>query len=408
MQFGSVWSASGTKLRCDGDRCMDLTTMDMDKEEEEGEIIMNLEEGEIIDLDKGEAEERDHAEAEEDNLSDFWYDEDKYDKEMDKRKQYDEETDFEWYQSEQHAQLLAAVKERERQRSLLKETQTKLTITEEEKHYLVKERDEAAARYRSLVEQLEQRLKCPVCLTVPREAPVITCKEGHLACSSCLQGWLAGGRLGCPYCRADHLVGAKSLLADLVIKNIEHECNLNGCGQRVPYDDLADHQKKCQFRLVKCPGSNLLCNMMLPFCQVVDHVQKCSDTVYRGQNDGYQFQFPEDCLERGFIWDTVVIHKHMLGTFFVRVEKNTSQFTVEVVMKGTEEDCEKVNAEIAIKDANSGKSTFSCSHHPRPMGKENTKEFCLSVTQAALAKIWSHDKDLNMIVFIVDVKITLA
>ena len=44
----------------------------------------------------------------------------------------------------------------------------------------------------------------------------------------------------------------------------------------------------------------------------------------------------------------------MLGTFFVRVEKDKSLFTVEVVMKGTEEDCQKVNAEIAIQDPNSG------------------------------------------------------
>ena len=63
----------------------------------------------------------------------------------------------------------------------------------------------------------------------------------------------------------------------------------------------------------------------------------------------------------------------------MRVEKDNSLFTVEVAIKGTEEDCQKVNAEIAIKDTNSGggKSTFNCSHHGRPLGKENTKEFCL-------------------------------
>ena len=61
----------------------------------------------------------------------------------------------------------------------------------------------------------------------------------------------------------------------------------------------------------------------------------------------------------------------------MRVEKDNSLFTVEVAIKGTEEDCQKVNAEIAIKDPNSGgKSTFNCSHHGRPLGKENTK-FCL-------------------------------
>ena len=39
------------------------------------------------------------------------------------------------------------------------------------------------------------------------------------------------------HCRSDLLVGVKSLLADLVKRNIEHECSLNGCSQRVPVQD---------------------------------------------------------------------------------------------------------------------------------------------------------------------------
>ena len=108
-----------------------------------------------------------------------------------------------------------------------------------------------------------------------------------------------------------------------------------------------------------------------------------------------------------FGWDTIVI-VNMLGTFFVRAEKDNSLFTVEVVMQGTEEECAKVNAEIAVKDASSGKSAFNCSNHPRPLDKDNMKEFCLSVTQAALAKTWVHNKDTKRIVFFVDIKITEA
>lgn len=98
----------------------------------------------------------------------------------------------------------------------------------------------------------------------------------------------------------------------------------------------------------------------------------------------------------------------MLGTFSVRAEKYNVLFTVEAVMKGTEEDCAKVNIEMAVKDVFSGKSAFKCSHHPRPLGKENKKEFCLSVTQAALAKTWAHNKELEMIGCLVRIKITEA
>jgi len=462
VRFGSIWSVSENQ---DYDYCIDLTNIDMEEEEDR-----EHEEVQIIDLDKGEEEEqlkamafreaheeeqeslewlnsqeeirksvekrvRDLADAEEDNLLDFDFYNDMEDygvlfeeevAEIDKEKLL-EEMDFEWYESEHQAVLLAAVKERKRQTALLKEAELKLynaerekeailrerdemlTRAQKEKQDIMKERDNSKAKYRVLVEHLEERLECPMCLTVPRETPVITCKEGHLACSSCLQGWLAGGRQECPYCRSELLVGVKSLLADLVIRNIEHECNLNGCSQKVPFDDFADHQKRCQSRLVKCPGSNQLCNMMVPFCQVVpDHYRVCSDmTVCQFPDETLSFSFSEDHLAMSFGWDTIVI-VNMLGTFFVRTEKDHSLFTVEVVMQGTEEDCAKVKAEIAVKDASSGKSAFNCSNHPRPLGKDNMKEFCLSVTQSALAKTWAHNKDTKRIVFFVDIKITVA
>ena len=456
---------SGEKSHCGQNQCIDLTNEQME-EKEEDEEMMEEEEGEIIsDQDKEEAEEQLKALALEEALKEAFEEEeeglewlntqgtrgsgsdavegdisdtDSWHSWLDiigelepaemEREQFMEEMDFGWYESEHHTQLLAAVKERDRQKRLaevflngnveyrrekeamLKEKHEMVAEHEKEKQDIVKEKDEAVDKYRRLVKQLEERLECPMCLTVPKEAPAITCKEGHLACSSCLQGWLAGGRRECPYCRAELLVGAKSLLADLIIQNIDHECNLNGCKQRVPRDDLADHQKKCPFRLVKCPGSNQQCNMMVPFCQVVhEHVIECSDmTMCEYPDEILSFSFSGDCLEASLGWDTIVIG-NPLGFFFVRTEKVNSLFTVEVVMEGTEEECEKVNVEIAIKDPNSkGKPSFSCRHHPRPMGKENNKEFCLSVTQAALAKTWCHNKDRNRIVFFVDIKITLA
>ena len=116
--------------------------------------------------------------------------------EMD-RKKYLEEMDFEWHTSEHQTLLLAAVKERKKQTVLLKEAELKLHHAEREKEAIVnnaerekedilrereerlamaqmenqdimRERDKANARYRVLVEQLEGRLQCPICLTVPR------------------------------------------------------------------------------------------------------------------------------------------------------------------------------------------------------------------------------------------------
>ena len=38
---------------------------------------------------------------------------------------------------------------------------------------------------KTLTEQLEERIKCPVCLEVPTSGPVYSCPQGHLVCSAC-------------------------------------------------------------------------------------------------------------------------------------------------------------------------------------------------------------------------------
>ena len=86
------------------------------------------------------------------------------------RKKYLEEMDFEWYASEHQTVLLAAVKEKEKPRALLKEAEREkeavlrerdemLASAQKEMQDIMRERDEAKALYRVLVEHLEGRLE---------------------------------------------------------------------------------------------------------------------------------------------------------------------------------------------------------------------------------------------------------
>ena len=69
----------------------------------------------------------------------------------------------------------------------------------------------------------------------------------------------------------------KSLLALTVIKNVEHECKFEGCNMKLKFAKIKEHEDKCIWRLVLCPGKGLHCRALIPFCSVLNHVKHCRD-----------------------------------------------------------------------------------------------------------------------------------
>ena len=63
-----------------------------------------------------------------------------------------------------------------------------------------------------------------------------------------------------------------SLLATTVIENIEHSCcfEVDGCQEKLPLNQLAEHKKSCQFRSISCPA--YMCNKRVVFTNLVDHL----------------------------------------------------------------------------------------------------------------------------------------
>ena len=115
-------------------------------------------------------------------------------------------------------------------------------------------------RYEDLVGKLRDRVECPVCMEVPKTAPIYVCSNGHVVCVSCV-------RNTCPVCRT-RMVRKNNILALTVVKNIEHQCK--DCYQDLDFESLIQHQKECEHRLVKCP--DLYCDNMISLSSVKDHV----------------------------------------------------------------------------------------------------------------------------------------
>ena len=153
--------------------------------------------------------------------------------------------------------------------------------------------EEERAKFRKLVE-------CPVCLSSPREGPVPCCPQGHLVCVPCMGKLKDGERRNCPTCRGVMGQG-KSLLAFAVAQQVQHECKHQGCTKLLSLNQIEEHERGCDWRLVACPSASVTCRAMIPFCQVEIHAQDCRRCTWppkmiskEGRSALVQFQ--KECL----------------------------------------------------------------------------------------------------------------
>jgi len=270
-------------------------------------------------------------------------------------------------------------------------------IVEGEKTVLAEEwrMFEEETRQFGIVEKLLKLVECPVCLTIPRKGPVPCCTQGHFVCSPCLKQLREKGRLGCPTCR-ELMREGKSLLALALLEQVQHECSHQGCTSKTSFDQIEQHEKECEWRPIVCPGSGKACTAVIPFCQVESHAQDCayckwppisSPTIGITELKAIPRHTTQ---ENGFCWSTSLVQADGM-LFFLRVFKNTGgNFTVDVIMKGSQEECEGFLVEASVIDAKSenSKVAFKSTFTPRPLRKENKPSFCLSVPQESMSEVW--------------------
>ena len=167
----------------------------------------------------------------------------------------------------------------------------------------------------------------------------------------------------------------QSLLALSVVKNARHECKLQGCSVSLPFDEIKEHEEKCTWRLVICPGSGATCTAMVPLCTVLTHAKSCSNcgTVSRQhlqdnrvEMNGYLYLPTELAFDgKNVSWTTRILLLQPGFVFFVQLSRKGGAFMIDVVMKGSKADCEEFRVNASILDAVSGKSMFEATFQPR-------------------------------------------
>ena len=92
--------------------------------------------------------------------------------------------------------------------------------------------------------------------------------------------------------------------------------------------------------------------------------------------------------------------------FFCRVDYEIEEnFTVDVVMKGNQEECERFLIEASIVDPNSKQTVIRAIFPPRPMKGDNTPNICLTVPQARVASVFKYNVEFDQ--FSIQMKIKI-
>ena len=166
----------------------------------------------------------------------------------------------------------------------------------------------------------------------------------------------------------------------------------------VPFDQM--NEEKCIWRLIICPGSGSVstCTAMIPFCKILTHVLNCPDCYVmsptKGNADGTELRSfvtldKADAYDmENSDWKTAIIQG---SVFFVRFGRKRDTYMLDVVMKGSKEDCKDVEVEASILDSTTRKSMFKATFQPRPLSNQNEAAYCLSVPERCVSQVWKLD-----------------
>lgn len=256
-------------------------------------------------------------------------------------------------------------------------------------------------KYNNLVRVLRDKVECPVCLDIPKRAPIPLCTNGHVVCSNC-------ARRECPTCRAPMDTNARgvfrsSTLAVTIIENIDHVCEWEDCAESFPLNQLARHVRECAHRLVVCPG--LDCAEKFSVASLLEHTLYCSVE----KNVIIQYSLPHKFTyltksdvpsimenNRDLNWKMEGI-KYDDKIFFLKVScvrsLGKAPWCFMMQMLGGEEGCSKYAVNIIVFNGSvKGKysKTYSgdvCQIDVSSNAEAYDKDLCLTLTDRGMEKI---------------------
>lgn len=118
------------------------------------------------------------------------------------------------------------------------------------------------------MECLKSLLECPICLDVPRSAPIYQCTSGHIVCNKCHP------RLSfCGICRKPLLDGNRSRIAEKMLEQLPRTCQFKeyGCDLECSKEEIELHEEECEYKLVPCV--HLCCQEEVSLNYLLAHIE---------------------------------------------------------------------------------------------------------------------------------------
>jgi len=256
-----------------------------------------------------------------------------------------------------------------------------------------------------LVQQMKEKVECPVCLDIPRSGPVPVCPNGHFVCQSCKAD-------SCPTCRTQ-MGNGKSLLASTLLENIDHPCKFNNCHTALALGEIHNHEAICPHRDVFCP--NHVCSKQVSLSGLVYHIQQSP----QGCGTGPTILDNVNWNRRNILIDNEVTSKRTwpvrmyegFGQVFASyLRKVEDQIFFGLIMFATETECSKFKLELMFheRDKNVEASDMNVRFQGSPLSIDIREDKKLCVFGSTMEFILNINKTrhTNPLVFSVSFKVS--
>jgi len=128
---------------------------------------------------------------------------------------------------------------------------------------------EANNSFEISVKELQHDIRCPVCLDIPKSAPIYTCVNGHLVCNACHPNM----NNECPVCRIE-LGSNRNFFAEKLLSKLPIPCkfHIKGCSfQIIDRQKLERHEEECINGAIRCIRMD--CDKKIPIPKFIDHMK---------------------------------------------------------------------------------------------------------------------------------------
>ncbi|CAH1114295.1 unnamed protein product [Psylliodes chrysocephalus] len=193
-----------------------------------------------------------------------------------------------------------------------------------------------------LHDDLLEDLECPICCEylIP---PIRMCNTGHSICNQCREKISI-----CPMCSSTFSTG-RNVTLESVANKIKYPCEYRryGCTEKMDLSERIPHQKKCSYKIIKCPKEN--CKFVGVLNDLINHCWENHEILnVDTRSDISYFFLTHDSLSNSYLLRQYDSNKFIY--FWLRAKIVCFQVYLSIQMLAEPKEASKYNYQIQFTD----------------------------------------------------------